>query len=229
MRNERRLRPAYELIRGCELFGGLSDENATRFAESAKPLHYMRGQRVFSQGDPCPGMFIVDYGMIRIFRSGNNAQEHVLHLCGPGQHFAEVATFENFVLPASAEATKESGCLLIPIDVVVEQINGDHEFCRQLLVGMAYWTRHFIELLDDLVLRDATSRVTRYLSSLPCDSQGRLRMPAHRKDVANHLNLTPETFSRVLRRLTDEGILKPSSGRDLIVAEMDRLIGIGEA
>ncbi|WP_419189810.1 Crp/Fnr family transcriptional regulator [Stieleria marina] len=169
--------------------------------------HFKTGEQLFSQGDSCPGLFVVDAGLVRVFRMGQQGQKHVLHLCGPGQTFAEVAAFGDFPVPASAVAAQPSTCLMIPNDLLQKELVANHDLCRQLLVGMSFWVRHFVQLLDDIVLRDATSRVARYLNELPRDASGRIELPATKKDIANHLNLSSETFSRVLRRLSDESIL----------------------
>lgn len=180
------------------------------------------------QGSPCPGIFIVHSGLVRVVRGGTRGQQHVLHLCGPGQSFAEVAVFGNFDLPASAIAAQATECLVIPADVIQREISSNHELCRQLLSGMAMWTRHFVQMLDDLVLRDATERVARVLCDAPSDQSGAAILPGPKKDLANHLNLTSETFSRVLRRFIDDGVLETDAARAIRILQPDRLKQLSE-
>jgi CRP/FNR family transcriptional regulator len=185
------------------------------------------GEQLFSQGSSCPGLFVVDFGLVRVFRLGHQGQQHVLHLCGPDQTFAEVAAFGDFPVPASAVAVQDSACLMIPNDLLQRELATNHDLCRQLLVGMSFWVRHFVQLLDDIVLRDATSRIARYLNDLPTDADGQIQLPAPKKDIANHLNLTSETFSRVLRRLSDEEILGLDSSGAIEVTQREKLANYG--
>lgn len=218
-----------EGIAGCELFRGLGGSQIEAIHSIASRRSFAAGETIFRQGDPCPGVFIVERGLARIFRSGANGQQHVLHLCGPGQSFAEVAVFADFRAPANASAVQLTQCILIPADGLQKQLAQDHQLCRQLLAGMAFWTRHFVQLLDDIVLRDASERVARFLSAAPSDAAGRVVLPGSKKDVANHLNLASETFSRVLRRLSDQEILSMDSDHSIRILDAGQLSRLADA
>lgn len=212
-----------DVITSCRLFSGIGPEQVATLAGMSVQVDYSANEMVFSQGDACPGIFVVHDGLVRLFRSGVNGDQHVLHLCGPGQSFAEVAVFAGFELPASATAVQPTQCVLIPTDRLQRQLAQDHALCRQLLAGMAFWTRHFVQLLDDIVLRDAVQRVARVLCDAPVDAAGRLMLAGTKKDVANHLNLASETFSRVLRRLSEDGIITLDSAHAIQILDPDRL------
>ena len=207
--NNRERDSTFPVLRNCRLFHGLTDDNLQLVSTLAVRRDYSTNEVIFKQGDQPVGVFIVETGKAKIYRTGDNGSQHVLHLCVPGDSFAEVAVFADFQLPASAQAIKPTRCVLIPAADFCGLLDQRHELCRQMLAGMAFWTRHFTELLDDIVLRDAADRVLSYLQSLPRNASGAIELPSTKKDVANHLNLTSETFSRVLRRLTDEGAIAP--------------------
>ncbi len=89
---------------------------------------------------------------------------------------------------------------------------------------MAGWVHHIVDLLEDVVLRDAAGRVSRHLLAL-ADDQGLVRLPGARKMLASQLNLTPETLSRMLRRLVEDGCI--ASDREAIeVVDRERLEGV---
>lgn len=203
------------ILAGCPLFSGLQPSQRYVLAQMAMRRNYPAGTMIFRQDEPCPGLFVIDRGQVRVFRVSPSGQEHVLHLCGPGQTFAEIASIGDFPLPACAQAAEPTDCLLIPHDRLNRQLAENHELCRQLLVGMAFWVRHLVQLLEDVVLRDATGRVARYLLDLPMADGLSIELPAAKKDVASHLNLTSETFSRVLRQLGDMKVLTSDSSRTL--------------
>jgi len=197
-----------DILKHCDLFRHLSPSALDKLAGISITRRYPKGQVIFRQGDPCPGIFVVGDGVVRVTRSGPGGKEHVLHLAYPGMTFAEVAALGGFACPASAQAAEETVCALILQDRFLRLIEADHEVCLQLLKGFAGWARHLVGLLEDIVLRDATGRVARHLLQVGSGIVGAaFELPMLKKDLASHLNLTSETLSRTLRRLADAGLI----------------------
>lgn len=172
-----------------------------RFAE------FDAGRVIFQQGDPTPGMYIVDSGQVRVYKLASTGKEHVLHVAGPGQTFAEVAVLGGFDLPAFAQATESTRCVLLPTGPLNAQLDNDPKLCRTILAGLSMWVRQLVGLLEDIVLRDAAGRVARYLLDQSPDPNQPIELPMLKKHLASHLNLTSETLSRVLRRLEEDDLI----------------------
>ena len=58
------------------------------------PRHCSPGEMVFGQGQPCSGLYAVECGHIRIFKSAANGREQVLSIDGPGSSVAEIPVFD---------------------------------------------------------------------------------------------------------------------------------------
>lgn len=216
------------IVAGCSLFHGVSSVHHCRLVEMARKVSFPAGKLVFKQGDPCPGIFCVGSGSIRIFRIGAGGKEHTLHMAGPGQTFAEVAVIGGFPCPAFAEATEAAQCALLPRDAIVAMLHQDHAFCLELLVGLSHWVRRLTGFIDDITLRDATGRVARHLLLATADARGAVGLAGLKKHIASHLNLTSETFSRVLRKLADAGAVELVDERRLRVVDRKTLESMGE-
>ena len=102
------------IITDCSLFRGVSSERQRRLVDMARRVAFQAGTLVFRQNDPCPGIYCVGTGLVRIYRIGAGGKEHTLHMAGPEQTFAEVAVIGGFPCPAYAEATQASQCALLP-------------------------------------------------------------------------------------------------------------------
>ena len=197
-----------DIIGRCRLFRGLTEASLARVVGLARLERFAKGRVIFREGDACPGIFVVGSGAVRVYKIAPSGKEHVLHLAHAGMTFAEVAAIGGFNCPAFAEATEATVCALLPRDAFLRAVREDHALCLQLLGGMAGWVHHLIGLLEDIVLRDATSRVARHLlRTEPAGGDAEFTLPMLKRDLASHLNLTSETLSRTLRRLADGGLI----------------------
>ncbi len=183
---------------------------------------FERGELIFRQADPCPGVFIVGTGQVRVFLVAPSGKQHVLHLVQPGQTFAEVAAIGGFDCPASAEAAGTSTCVLLPREPFQQALRDDHSLCLQLLASFSLWVRHFLGLVEDITLRDASGRVARYVLENTGESSTLARLPVMKKDIASTLNLTSETLSRTLRRLSDAGLIV-TEGSEIVLRDREQL------
>lgn len=208
-----------EIIRGCGLFGGLSEVSLTKVTDIARVVRFKRGDIILRDGDDCPGIYVVGEGTVRVFKIAPSGKEHVLHFAYPGTTIAEAAAIGRFSCPAYAEACQDTVCALIPIEGFQQIVTQDHDFCIEMMTGMSRWIRVLVGLLEDLVLRDATARVARHLiESDDTGGAGEFTLPMRKKDLASHLNLTSETLSRTLHRLAECDLIETRDRRIRIVA-----------
>jgi CRP/FNR family transcriptional regulator, dissimilatory nitrate respiration regulator len=214
---------ARNILTSCRFFSQVKGESLDRLLSMSRVKRYSRGTVVFRQGEPCPGVFILGTGLVRIFKTAPSGKEHVLHFVEPGHTFAEVAAIGGFPCPAYAEAIEDSACVLLPTGPFDQALREDHTLCLQIMSSMAFWVRHLVGLMEDIVLRDAAGRVARYLLDACGTEKDLFVLRSLKKDLASHLNLTSETLSRTLRRLVDAGLIEQRAGGRLRIVRRDEL------
>lgn len=218
-----------EILCKCGLFMGLDAASMELLAGEAVIRRFTRGQMIFMPGDECPGLFVVGEGQVRIYQIAPSGKTHVLHFAGPGRTFAEVAAMGGFRCPAFADAVEDTVCAMIPTQRFMSLLRTNHALCLQLLTGMSLWVRQLVNLLEDLVLRDASGRVAQYLLRAdPTAGRGEFTLPMLKKDLASHLNLTSETLSRTLRRLADTGLIEMGDGGQMRIRNLESLRDVAE-
>jgi CRP/FNR family transcriptional regulator, dissimilatory nitrate respiration regulator len=210
-------------------FSRLDDASRQRLSRMARTVRLAAGETVSNDGEPVDGLYVVASGLVRIYKLGASGKEHVLHFADPGKTFAEVAVLGSFVAPANAQACEPSVCVLFPAQPLTDLLRQDHGLCLQLLASMAFWVKHLVDLLEGIVLRDAASRVAKYLldASAGGSDGARVALPSSKRNVASHLNLTSETFSRTLRQLKDAGIVHEHED-DLRIDSREGLVAVAE-
>jgi len=188
---------------------------------------YKKGERIFQEGDPAPGVFVVGSGLVRVFKLAPSGKEHVRHLAGPGMTFAEVAVLGNFPCPAFAQALEKTTCLLLPVEPFMRALRDDHQFSLQILSSMGMWVKSLVSLLEDIVLRDAAGRVAGYLLQAQAEQGAAISLPGLKRYIASHLNLTSETLSRTLRQLREDRLIREGES-GLVILDTPGLKRIAE-
>lgn len=217
-----------EILHSCRFFAEVQDRAFERLLRIARIVQFKAGEQIFRENQDCPGVYVVGSGLVRVFKSGSSGKEHTLHMVGPGDTFAEVAAIGGFRLPANAEAVADTRCVLLPRDLFRRALEEDHQLCLQMITSFSYWVQHLVGLMGDVVLRDAVSRLARFLLNSEADMAGTVELPSLKRHLASHLNLTSETFSRTLRRLIEAGVIAETEGSHVRIVNREKLRLIAE-
>ena len=216
-----------DVLASCSFFSHVDDASRKRLARMAVRRDFRKGEVIFRDGEPAPGVFIVANGLVRVYKLAPTGKEHVLHLASPGMTFAEVAVLGDFPCPAFAEALEETACVLLPVEPFTKALREDHRLCLQILSGMAMWVKSLVSLLEGIVLRDALGRVAGYLLQAQADQGAVISLPGLKRHVASHLNLTSETLSRTLRQLREERLISEDES-GLVIEDTRELQRVAE-
>jgi len=217
-----------DILKRCGFFRDLSDASLDKLAGIARVQRYRKGETIFRDGQACPGIFVVGCGAVRVYKLAPSGKEHVLHFAYEGMTFAEVAVIGGFACPAFAEATEDTDCALLPTEPFLTALRGDHDLCLQLMTSMAQWVRHLVGHLEDVVLKDAASRVARYLLDVQVPAADRFALPMLKRDLASHLDLTGETLSRTLRRLAEAKLIDMPNQQQIRILDRDALTEVAD-
>lgn len=208
------------------LFSGLNAQDTEALRQSVHTHRFAAGVRIFEEGEPARGFYLVTRGAVKIFKLSPAGQEQVLSVVLPGQTFAEAAVFQGMRYPASAESLHDSEMLFIEREAFVSQLRRDPELALRMLAGLSMKLRRMVHLVEDLTLRDARGRICRYLVGLiAADARGEavVKLPVQQVLVARLLGITSETLSRTLKTLKDEGILDTEGRGRLTIHDVERL------
>jgi CRP/FNR family transcriptional regulator, dissimilatory nitrate respiration regulator len=217
-----------EIINRLDYFHGLGAETLEQLAGGARQVALRRGETVFRKGMPADALHIVVSGQVKVFLSQPNAGEKVVALVERGESFGVASLWLGGAHLADALANKDSHLLIIDRQVLMR---GAHEDC--VLAGrlMDAVSRRVVDLMRNLEScspRSAQQRVACYLSQRRPTVAGHyydVLLPTTKREVATKLNLTQETFSRVLRQLAEEGVIEVRGRliRVLAAARMEAL------
>ncbi|MDH4174248.1 MAG: Crp/Fnr family transcriptional regulator [Betaproteobacteria bacterium] len=222
-----RERLALGVLARLPLFEGISRPHFAEVVRQARTLHYARGQTVAKRGEMVPGLFAVAYGMVKLSLHGATGAEKVLRLVGPSQTFGEIALFRREPLPLDAVAVVDTGLVMVPSATLLSLIETDAHFARSLVASLCQRLHAMVSDFEATTLHGATERLAAYLQSLAeSPHTASVTLPAAKKLIAARLGMTKETFSRALRELARDGLVRVA-GRTIALLDRERLARAG--
>jgi len=191
------------------LFSRLDPDQLDQVAAGCRLVRLRRGEVLFHAGDPSAAFYAVVAGQVKL-TLGTEGAEKILELIRPGETFGEAVVFVGQPYPVTATALVASQVLRIP-DKVTDLVDQDPTFARRMLAGMAVRLHTMVKDVAAVTLWSGRQRVVGFLLGLAGDDAGPatvVRLPATKAVLASRLSLTPETFSRTLRELSDAGLVE---------------------
>jgi CRP/FNR family transcriptional regulator, dissimilatory nitrate respiration regulator len=211
----------------CNFLTGASEQLLQPIAGISKVIRQPRGTVVFNEGDACRGMYIVHSGAVKIFKTGPDGREHVLHVVMQGDCFGEAAMFLGTGYPADAQAVKDSVLILVRKEQFLALLSREPDLCFQLMGAMAMWSRRLVAKVEILTLKDASARLAGYLLKLRSDTAPDVQLAVPKNVLASQLGISNETLSRLLARFEAQGLIS-ASGKKITLLDRQELEELAE-
>lgn len=97
-----------DLLRAIYLFKEMTDAELSIIAKAGSEKNFISGQELFFSGQKAEAMYVVMSGMIRIFKSTDNADEIALSTIAAGEHFGEMGFLTRDPRTATAQIIETS-------------------------------------------------------------------------------------------------------------------------
>ncbi len=210
------------------IFAELTPAQMRFLTERVVAKQYAAGELIFAEGEPCLGMYVVERGHIRIFKSSPGGREQVLSIDGPGSSVAELPVFDGGAYPASGSAVDDATVLLVRKQDFHGLCLAHPEVALKVLRVVGMRLRRLVGIIEELSFTTVRRRLAAYLFRLAQREGSRtaqgveVTLPAGHQELAAQIGTVRELVSRNLSRLQQEGMLKVD-GRSIVVRDMEAL------
>ncbi len=215
------------MLTGIPIFANLSPEHLKALEEITQEIFLAKGAQLFAPGDPSRGFYVVRDGAVRVYGMSPQGKEITQEIADPGSAFALASPFAG-KYHCYAEALKDSRLFLIKRQGFLDLATGDKGFAIEWMRMLSLMVIQLRRRLIDLTLTPPKARIASYILLLAEMQNSRsVALPVPRKELANFLGMTHETFYRTARELTDDGLVR-FSGQSVDILNRVRLAEITE-
>ena len=203
--------PEYESVRAHYLFSGLPQDEFDALMRRTTRVTLGKGDILFHRGDNAEYFYYVDSGHLELNMIAPTGQKKVMEVLSPGRTFAEAVAFmREHKYPVTCEALQDSVLCRIPSRAYVDLVYSNPDACMRLLADICRNLHARVREIERLTVQNAQGRLASYLLEHVTeadDDEAAIRLDLPRHVIASRLSITPETLSRLLRDLVDEGIV----------------------
>ena len=196
-------------LHDCPYFTGVEEGILTELAEGLRLIRYERGEVVFWQGEPCPGLQIIENGMVKLFKVSPQGRELIVNIFKEKATFAEVPVFDGGLTPVNVAALEESDIWQVDAVVIRRLMQKHPELNRQVMLNLAKNLRMMVGIIEEVSFYQVTHRLARLLIQMtPEQLSGTDSARLTQDQLAARLGTVREVVARSLRDLERSGAIR---------------------
>ena len=193
-------------LRRVPLFCDISAEVLKAISLEAVPASYRPKDFLFEAGGKPDYLHVLFEGTVKM-TTGSDGRESIIELLQPVDCFLMAAVLTSKPYLMSAQAIDQVKVLLVPSKLLRQLVSNESRLALTMVASLANQYRQMVRHVKDLRLRTAAQRLGIYLLGLvEKGDSDTLALPFVKKLIAARLHMTPESMSRAIVTLRNEGV-----------------------
>ena len=194
-------------LRRIPFFENLDEKELKLLASFSKKRVLAKGEILFYEKEiPTSLIFLVE-GVLKVYKTDLKNNEVVLSRFKPVTLVAEMVTLEGLPYPASGSFDSDGVIIEVDFEKFKKEFFHDPAVALNIFKSLSKKIKNLENVIALNIVLDSTARIAKYI----CENEEALSMK--HSQLAQHLHMTPETLSRMFKKLvTLELVEKTSSG-----------------
>jgi len=203
----------HSVLKATPLFAALTNVEIDFLSAQTRVRSYSPGEVLFSEGEPCAGLYLIASGRVRIYKVSASGREQVLAVEGPGGSIAELPVFDGGNYPASAAAVETTNLLFIARKDFRAACLEHPEVALKVLQVVGARLRRLVGIIEELSFTTVRHRLISWLlrrARMEGQASERgvvISLEATHQELASQIGTVRELVSRNIARLQAQGFI----------------------
>ncbi|RXJ94422.1 Crp/Fnr family transcriptional regulator [Malaciobacter molluscorum] len=184
------------------LFEDLDEKTLKKIEKISIKTNFSKDNIIFYEGDESNYLHLLIKGVVKLYKSTSTNKEIVMKYFYDNELIAELSNFENIPYPATAVAYSECEILKIDFEKFKKIIYSNEKMILKIQSSLIKKIKNLERIISSQLVLDTHERVAKYIVENQEDF-----FKTKNVLIAQILNITPETLSRVLRNYKDKGYI----------------------
>jgi CRP/FNR family cyclic AMP-dependent transcriptional regulator len=208
------------VLQSLKHFECLPEITCRAIATSAMYRRFDAGQVIYVEGEPAASVYILEQGWVKDTRMNREGREQAMMFLRPVDLFGDIGVFTDATYPGTTTALEVVEVWAIPAGTLIEQINQFPDLAVAIIHNLGKRVLHYINLVEDLSLRNVEARLANTLLRNAENLDGYLVVPRQTwttfDEMAVRLGTVRDVLGRALKTLEAEALLKVEKNRIIL-------------
>ncbi len=205
-------------LKTIDFFSGIDEKNLKKIESISSLVELKSGNILFYEGDKPVFMHILLSGVLKLYKTDLKGHQIFMHSFTPVSLVGELANFENIPYPATAEAVVKSKVLKIDFSKLSEDFFKNPEVSIQIIKSLSQKAK----ILTNVIHKEMILTTEAKIAKLIVENR-EIFKELKNTQIANILNITPETLSRTLTRFKKIGYITINRKHEINIVDCDAL------
>jgi len=206
-------------IKNVNLFSALEYNEIAEISRITTLKHYPKGYMVFQEGDEGDTLYIIINGRIKVSLYDDEGREYILDIIGKDGFFGELSIIDDLPRSANIITIEDSEFLVIKKIDLLKLFMENPAIAISVLKTLSKRLRAADERIRGFAFLSVEGRILRYLTEIGEKTGIKIKNyliienGPTQIEIANSCGCSRETVSRMLKSLTQKGIISARKRR----------------
>jgi CRP/FNR family transcriptional regulator len=196
------------------LFSALPESQLCVISEAKNLFPHRRGQILYYEGTKPLGIFCVNAGVIKVYKTASNGKEQILYLAKEGDFLGYSALLGEENYTSSAQIIEDAKICFIPREAFLGSMMKNAEFFKRITKQICHELGVMEEKLTDASQKSIRERLALLLLQLAntygVEGEGhqRINLLLTREELAGMVGTATESVIRLLSEFKKDGLIE---------------------
>ncbi|WP_194777296.1 Crp/Fnr family transcriptional regulator [Pararhodonellum marinum] len=221
------------LSKKFSMFSDLSGEHLCNISENKNFISHKKGQILYYEGTKPMGVFCINSGVVKVFKTASNGKEQIIRLAQKGEFLGYTSLIGEESYSNTATILEDAKICFIPKETFLSILTKDNIFHRRLTRALC----HDLGVMENK-LTDATQKTIRerlaFTLLMLADNYGvdgnekqKIDIVLTREEIAGLVGTATETVIRLLSEFKKDKLIE-FQGKKIIVLDKKSLARLSD-
>lgn len=214
-------------------FHGLGKEDLELISGHKTCIQYKKGQNIFYEGTRPMGLYCINGGKVKVFKSNAQGKEYIVYIAKPGDFLGYRSLLSEEFYKGTASVLEDAKICFIPKDQFFNVLNKNPLFMKRVVKAICHEMGIMEEKMAELAHKSVRERLAANLLMLK-ETYGveggestLIDLALSREDLASIVGTATETVIRLLSEFKSDGLIA-LEGKKIRVLEPRKLAKLAD-